>query len=204
MRDRFYSRTWTLWVAACLSAILGLGLIVMGIGFWSGSLGDADAQEGTENGPRLTIAGCCMLAWAALGATKIVRRRVPTIRCHREGIECNLVGVTSLDGVPLVPAPIRMAWALLSLQGFRAQRIRILWPQFFSALVADGILALHWLPDEGSEEGMFRTVEFKEGLLVDELEEVAASVNLLAENAVEREGLPAWQRASPPPLPVGR
>ena len=41
-----------------------------------------------------------------------------------------------MGGVPLVPGLVRVAWAILSLQGFRSHRVRIPWPQFEGAAVS--------------------------------------------------------------------
>ena len=91
---------------------------------------DANGNVRPQAGQILVVGGCCFLAVAALAIFNILARMTPVIRCYREGIECKLIGVSSLDAVPLVPGLVRLAWTILSFQGFRSQRVRIPWSQF--------------------------------------------------------------------------
>ena len=63
----------------------------------------------------------------ALAAYEIFARRRPLLRLCREGIEIVQIGESSLDGFPLIPGLIRVAWLILSTQGFRHPAIRIPW-----------------------------------------------------------------------------
>ena len=130
MRDRFRGRTWIYWAQLTICGTLGLFSLVIGTLFWTKMMADANGNARPQAGPPMVVIGCCLLAVAALAIFNILARIAPTIRCYRDGIECILVGALPLDGVPLVPGVVRVAWSILSLQGFRSQRVRILWSQF--------------------------------------------------------------------------
>lgn len=72
-----------------------------------------------------------MLAWFNVHAC-----RKPLLRICEEGIEVNIIGASSLDGVLLIPSLIRVAWLVLSLQGFKKQIGWIPWELFHNVEVA--------------------------------------------------------------------
>src|SRR5687768_117285 len=102
MRDYFPAKTWTYWVQLILCGGMGLFAVLFGVLFWTGILTDASGEDRPSAGPPMVIVGSCLLAVAAMAAANIAGRVRPVVRCFRRGIECNLVGRTSLDEVPLV------------------------------------------------------------------------------------------------------
>ena len=76
--------------------------LVLGVMFWTGAMTDANGETRPDGGPPMVITGICLLVAGILALFNIIGRFTPLIRCYREGIEFNLVGATSLDGVPMV------------------------------------------------------------------------------------------------------
>ncbi len=135
MQDRFRAKTWIYQAQLIGCGSFGAFGVIFGVLFWTGTMKDALDKPRPEAGPPMVIVGSCLLAVATLALSAIIARMTPLIRCYREGIECNLVGVTSLDNVPLVPGLVHVAWSILSLQGFRSHRVRLPWSQFVGANV---------------------------------------------------------------------
>jgi hypothetical protein len=196
MQDRFRGKTWIYWAQFVVCGGLGLFSVIFGALFWTGTMTDANGAVRPQAGPPMVIVGCCLLAVAVLAAFNIVGHIPPIIRCHREGIECNLVGATSLDGVPLVPGLVRMSWTILSLQGFRSQRLRILWPEFGGAQVGGipmaYVLTLNGLFTNLKTGRVAHRVAFEQVTLEDHPERVADTLNQLAANLAWREQLSSW------------
>jgi hypothetical protein len=136
MPDRFHAETWVYWAQLLRCGAFGSFSVIFGILVWTGIMTDSFGDPRPQAGPPMVIVGFCLLPLAALALCNIVGCAAPLIRCYREGIKCNLVGATSVDGVPLLPKEVRIAWAMLSLQGFRSQRVRLPWQQFAGAGVS--------------------------------------------------------------------
>jgi hypothetical protein len=197
MQDEFHGKKWIYWVQLLVAGALGLLSLDLGISFWSGKMLDANHQARPDAGPPLVVMSCVLLAIAALAAFNLIGRIKPMIRCYREGIECNLIGATSLDGIPFVPGGIRIAWTILSLQGFRAQRVRISWREFQGALVR-GIPMAYVLSLNGEftnlKTGEARHgVAFKQVALEDHPEQIAERLNRLFTDPARRERLDSWE-----------
>jgi hypothetical protein len=197
MQDRFRAKTWIYWAQFVICGALGLFSVTFGALFWTGRLADADGEPRPQTGPPLVIVGCGLLAVAVLAAFNIVGRGPPMIECYRDGIECNLVGASSLDDVPLVPGVVRVAWTILSLQGFRSQRVRIPWPQFGGAQVG-GIPMAYVLTLNGAVTNLktgrvTQWVAFAQAALKDDSQHVADTLNRFALDARAREQLPSWE-----------
>ena len=145
----------------------------------------------------MVIVGSCLLAVAALAFFNIVCRAAPLIRCYREGIECNLISASRLDSVRLLPGEIRLAWLILSLQGFRSHRVRIAWSEFAGASVSGHPMAyVLTLNGAGRNLKTGRTVErvsFKQAALNDMPQRVAESLSFFAIYPFQRAELPTWQ-----------
>ncbi len=201
MQDRFRGKTWIYWAQLVACGYLGLFSVIFGALFWTGAMTDAKGEVRPQAGPPMVIIGCCLLAVMILAAFNIVARIPPIIRCYREGIECNLVGATSLDGIPFMPGLVRVGWTILSLQGFRSQQMRILWPQFGGALVG-GIPMAYVLSLNGAITNL-RTgsvthgIAFNQVALKDHPERVADALNRFAADPASRERLSSWTLTSP-------
>ena len=205
MRDRFPAKTWIHWVRLLACGGVGLFAVALGVLFWTGLMTDAYGEERPSAGPPAVIVGSCLLAVGAMAAAQLAALATPPVRCFRQGVECSVVGATSLDGVPMVPALVRVAWAVLTLQGFRSTRFRIPWEWFGGAEVL-GIpmayeLVLHgaaYCPFDGRTA---RALTFGQAALADHPHLIANILNAWAADPSMRERLPEWTLASPPPLP---
>jgi hypothetical protein len=148
----------------------------------------------------MVATGAFLAVVAVLAAFNIAGRARPAIRCFREGIECNTVGATSLDGVPLLPGGVRLAWSILSLQGFRSTRLRIAWSNFRKAEVR-GIPMAYTLLLQGPATNVrsgatSEQIVFRQVALVDDPRFVADTLNRFGANHDDRERLPTWDNSS--------
>jgi hypothetical protein len=196
IQDQFHGKTWIFWAQLLVCGGIGLFGVVFGPLYWTGMLTDANGKVRPQAGPPLTIIGLCLLAVALLAVFNIVARIRPIIGRYREGIECNLIGATSLDGVPPVPGLLRVAWTILSLQGFRSQRLRISWAEFRGAEVS-GIPMAYVLSLNGSFANLAsgretHAVAFHQAALADHSERVADILNQFAAEVSQRDQLTSW------------
>lgn len=199
MQDRFYGKTWIFWVQLIVFGGFAAFSMAMFAVFCAGALPPASGE--ISPGPPLLIFGIVFSVIAALAAFNIVARFTPIIRCYREGIECKLIGATSLDSVPLVPGLIRVAWTILSCQGFSSQRLRIAWEDFVCARVGGMrmayVLTLVGLAINTRTMHARDSLAFHQVALSDDPQWVAQTLNRLAVNPGQREHLPSWQAAAP-------
>ena len=196
MKDRFRGKTWIYWAQLIVCGIIGLCNVILGILFWTRAMADVRGVARPEVGPPAIIGGCCLLAVATLAAFNIIGRVTPIIRCYCDGIECNLVGASSLDGVPLVPGLVRVAWTILSLQGFRSQRVRITWPHFAGAFVSGipmaKVLTLNGAVMNLKTGRVTEWVAFRQAELKDDPKQVADVLNHFAAEPTRRDELAHW------------
>lgn len=200
MQDRFRAKTWFLWAKFIALGGLGCFSLVFGVLFWTGAMTSASGRSQPAAGPPMVIIGVCLVVVAILAAVSIAGRARPLIRCFREGIELNIVGATSLDEVPLVPGTVRLAWAILSLQGFRSTSMRIAWPDFRKAEVS-GIRMAYVLRVQGTAVDVrsgaaWSSIGFQQVALADDPHSVAEALNHLGASPEERERLPSWGDAA--------
>ena len=195
-RDRFRAKSWIYWARLLICALLGGFLFLFGIAAWLGWTRDSSGEPMTEAGPLLTGVGVCVIVVGLLALAKIVGSLAPAIRCYADGIECNLVGATSLDGVRMLPHFIRLAWEVLSLQGFRTRRVRVRWDEFLGAEVRGlpmaYVLALHGSFVNLGTGATYPSVAFQQHLLKDSPHDVARAINLFASRPNKRTELPQW------------
>ena len=201
MHDRFRGKTWIYWAQLIICSGMGSFSILFGSLFWTGAMKDANGEVRPDAGPPMVIIGCVLVAVGVLALFNILGRIAPIVRCYRDGIECNLVGATSLEGIPLIPGMFRVAWAILSLQGFRSQRVRILWSQFAGAHVGGFpmayVLTLSGTVTNVKTGRVTHAVAFKQVALTDHPQRVADVLNRFALSVGERGSLPQWPPAVP-------
>jgi hypothetical protein len=133
--DRFTAKTWIFWAQLIILGWLGGTCVVIGLLSLAGKMKDVQGQVRRDAGIPATLVGGGMLGAAALAGATILGHRRPVIRCFREGLECNLVGASALDDVPLLPGLLRVTFSIVSLQGFRSHQVRIPWVNFTGAFV---------------------------------------------------------------------
>ncbi len=196
MQDRFWGKTWVFWAQMIALGAFGCFALVFGTLFWTGAMTDAHGKSRPGAGPPMVITGAFLLLVAVLAAVNIAGRARPVIRCFREGIECSIAGATSLDGVPLLPGSVRLAWSILSLQGFRSMRLRIAWPDFRNAEVTGlpmaYVLLLHGTATNTKSGATSNQIAFRQVALVDDPRSVADMLNRFGANQSERDRLSTW------------
>jgi hypothetical protein len=124
MLTNFYSRMWFRYVGAAVCTLLAMFCLVFGPLFLLDILRPANGNPGKDAGVAMSIMLLPMSLVMALSWFNVAVRRKPLLRICREGIEVNVIGSSSLDGVPLVPPLIRIAWLVISLRkspGFHGQ-----------------------------------------------------------------------------------
>jgi len=199
MRDQFRGKTWIFWAQLIGCGCLGMFSLIFGTLFWSGAMTDANGQVRREAGPPMVIIGFCLAAVAVKAAVDIAARVGPVIRCYREGIECKIIGATSLDGMP-VPGLVRIAWGLVSLQSFRSRRLRVEWSHFRGAEVGGYPMAYVLTLSGGftnlTDGGVVDVVRFQQVALRTHPEQVADALNHFACDADLRDRLASWGHGS--------
>lgn len=198
----FYAKTWYHVASALVFTVIGTVSVILGPLFLLDVLKRADGKPGTEAGIALSIIGSFMILVALLGWFNVYARRTPLLRICREGMLINIIGASSLDNVPLVPSILRVAWLILSLQGFKKQVGMIPW-ESFEAAQATGLPMMRSLvivakivyPNRRDQAGkslqdtriVFRDAEFR-----DSLDKVAASIDAFQDDLEARGSLPSW------------
>ena len=117
----FYAKVWYHYVLAIVFTSFTVFCAILGPLFLFDMLRPADGKPGTDAGIAMSIIALPMGLLAMLGWFNVYSRRRPLLRIYREGIEINVIGASSLDRVPLIPPLARVAWAIVSLQGFKKQ-----------------------------------------------------------------------------------
>ena len=131
----FYAISWHLYVAAIVFTILAMFCATLGPLFLFDVMKTADGKPGTEAGVAMSIITIPMALVALLGWFSVYVRLKPLLRICEEELEINVIGASNLDGVPLIPNLVRIAWLILSLQGFKTQIGWIPWETFRSVEV---------------------------------------------------------------------
>ncbi len=201
----FYGKTWIFWSQSIIFGLFTIFGLVLGPLFLTGTLERADGKPGTVAGIALTAISLVFMAPVfVLAAFNLVVRRAPIVRLCREGVEARLIGGTSIDRVPLVPAQIRLLWGFISTEFFRDRVLRVLWADLGDAQVTglpgmrvfliDGIF--REVADDSSvatepvaNRVIFRQVDFKRPL-----QEVANAIFVCTSEAPICESLPSWSR----------
>ncbi|MEW4571381.1 hypothetical protein AB1L88_26200 [Tautonia sp. JC769] len=135
MPTAFMGKTWIFVVQAItfgIFAAFGLGL---GPLFLLGIMVRADGRPGTDAGIAMCLMGIPLLLIFAMAVFNLRARREPLLRLCREGIEIVRVGSSSLDGIPMIPAVLRIAWLIVSTEGFRKTVVHVPWGDVLGARV---------------------------------------------------------------------
>jgi hypothetical protein len=199
----FAAKTWIFKVQALFFGGLGIFSLVLGPLFLFQVMLDAHGKPATDAGVALTIASIPFLCLFALATSNILLRRQPPIRLFHEGLVVNRIGSSTLDQFRFVPVLIRIAWLIVSLQGFKCQTLVIPWETFLDACVSglpmDHTLTLSgnaygWTNESNSQAVVitdavaFAEVEFKT-----RLDEIAEAINNYHQDLDARSRLPSWR-----------
>jgi hypothetical protein len=198
----FYAKTWYHSARALVFTVLGLVSVILGPLFLFEILKRADGKPGTEAGIALLIIGSFMILLSLLGWFNVYARRKPLLRICREGLVVNIIGASSLDNVPLVPGILRVAWLILSLQGFKRQVGMIPWDSFGDAQVTGlpmmrslVIVASIVYPnrrDQSFKSSPGSIIIFRESEFRDSLDKIAAAIHEFHSDQETRVVLQSW------------
>lgn len=204
---QFRGKTWISVAVAVVIGGLSAFCLVMGPPFLAGAVKAADGKPATGAGIALCIIGTLLAPVAALAVFRVVALRRPLVRLCREGIVVTLVGVSAFDELPYIPglrrafALARLAWLIVSGQGFKRQFVYAPWECFQVAEVSGPmmarrltIMATFFLPaDRGAPPEYYSDqIVFEEVAFAARLERVAQSLSGYAGDAQVRQLLPSW------------
>src|SRR5437764_9489713 len=102
-RTDFFAKMWFRYVAGIFVTWLTLLCIFLGPLFLFGVLKDANGNHAIDAGIAMSIIAIPLFLTSALLWFNILARRKPLLRICSEGVEVNVIGSSSLDGVPLIP-----------------------------------------------------------------------------------------------------
>jgi len=197
----FYAKSWYLYVAAIVFTMLALFCAILGPLFLFDIMKRADGKPGTEAGVAMSIMAVPMSLIALLGWFNVYARLKPLLRICQEGIEINVIGASSLDGVPLIPNLIRVAWLIVSLRGFKKQIGWIPWETFRDAqvsglplmrsLVIDATIAYPTFRGDAMTAQIGNSIAFRDAEFQDPLEAIASTIHAIYDDPNVRNALPS-------------
>jgi hypothetical protein len=186
----FFAKTWYLYVGAIVFTALAAFSAIMGPLFLLEIIKPAHGRPGTEAGIALSVMAAPMCLIALLGWFNIRARRRPLLRICDEGLEINVIGASSLDGVPLLPIMVRIAWLIVSLQGFKKQIGWIPWPSLRTVqvrglpmartLVIAGTIVYPTFRGEQVTARIANAVSFRDAEFQDPLDTIADAISAFA------------------------
>ncbi len=198
----FLAKTWIFVVGAIVLGGLAAFSLILGPLFLFEVAKNARGQPAPDAGLALTIMSVPLALMFALAVFNIAARRRPLLRVCREGLAINLIGTSSLDGVPLVPTLVRVAWLIVTLQGFRQQILFAPWASFRGASIS-GLPMVRKLTIAGDmyrssriepAEPFANQVVLDESAFVVPLEQIAGTINEYRQQAELRDSLGSWIR----------
>lgn len=204
---QFRGKSWIAVVSALVFGNFALFGLIFGPLFLTGAMKAADGRPTTNAGIALSIFGVVFGLVAVLALFRARALRQPLVRLRRQGIVVRVIGATSLDGLPHVPvfgdglALLRVAWSIVSLQGFKQQLVYTSWQSVRDAQVWGPplqrkltIFASFARPSnaDGLPEQIFDNVQFEEVAFADSLTEVARAIAIYCADEGARQRLPSW------------
>lgn len=204
---QFRGKSWISVAMAIMFGLLAVFCLVMGPLFLTGALKSANGRRGTDAGIALSIFGVVFSLVAALALYRLMALRRPLVHLCREGIVIRLIGASSLDGLPELPVFgeglvwLQLAWAIVSLQGFKQQIVYASWETFRDAQVWGlamqrklTVFALFFRPSNTERRPgvVFDQIEFQEVAFAGSLDEVARAITIYSADASARQLLSSW------------
>ena len=136
IQTEFFGKTWIYQVGALLSALLVILCILIAILFAAGVLEPKGAIRPTVAASRLLLISIPIAFITVLCWSNLLARRRALLRICQEGLEVNIVGRGSLDHVHGLPTSIKLAWLVISMQGFRRQIGWVPWESYRGVVVS--------------------------------------------------------------------
>ncbi len=205
MPTQFMAKRWIFVVQAIIFGGLASFSLIFGQLFLFGLAKNAKGAPATEAGIALTAMSLPLSLVFALSLYNLIARRRPLLRIYREGIEIIQIGSSSLDRIPLIPVLIRVAWLILSTEGFRQRVVRIPW-RFFQDARVSGLPMVRCLTINASLT-LAAVEELPSGFFIIDyvvlsqfsfstpLDQIATTIKLAAEDPAYFGHLPNWSDA---------
>ncbi len=200
----FRGKTWFYVVLAVVFGGLAVFGLVLGPLFLFEIAKDARGQPAPDAGLALTIMSVPLTLAFALFVFNAISHRRPILRVCREGLVIRLIGTSALDHVPLVPAILRLLWAIASFQGFRQRIVFVPWDSLRSLEITG--LPMNRKLLIGQETG--RSQEFhetkihlfemtlSEAAFAVSLDVIAGTIAAYFRDEQSRQDLPSWEGTS--------
>ena len=197
----FYARSWYIYVTSIVFTTLALFCVIFGPLFLFDIVKRADGKPGTDGGVALSIMAIPMVLVALLGWFNVYARFKPLLRICNEGLEINVIGASSLDGALLIPPLVRVAWLILSLQGFKKQIGWIPWTTFrnvevaglpmMRSLVINATIAYPTFRGEVLTAQIADSVAFRDAEFQDSLDSITTAIQTIYHDPEARDALPS-------------
>lgn len=201
----FRAKTWILIVSAFFFGGIAAFGILQGALFLTGAEKRADGRPATDAGIALCIFGVVFGLIAAITLVQVILLRRPLLRLCREGILFYRVAPSPFDDLARIVgfqkafALLGIVWMIVSLQGFKRQRLHILWEAFRGAEMSGMtmqrrlvIFGSVFLGDAQPPAPIADCLVFEEVAFVTPLDKIAHAVTRYAEDAPMRQRLPSW------------
>jgi hypothetical protein len=124
---QFMGKTWMFAAGGIIFGALGLFSLPMGLLSLFGELRRVNGAPATDAGIALTLASVPLLLFFALAVFNFWARRRPLLTLSPEGIEIVRIGWIAPEWARVIPARIRLAWSVISMQGFRRTVLCVPW-----------------------------------------------------------------------------
>ncbi|MAI32819.1 MAG: hypothetical protein CMM07_14250 [Rhodopirellula sp.] len=197
----YYAKSWYLYVGAIVFTMLALCCAIFGPLLLFDIMKRADGKSGTEAGVAMSIMAVPMSLIALLGWFHVYARRKPLLRICEEGIEINVIGASSLDGTPLIPNLVRVAWLIMSLQGFKKQigwipwatlrNIEVVGMPMTRSLLIEATIAYPAFRGEAMTARIGDSIAFHAAEFRDPLEVIASTIQEFYNDPDARSALPS-------------
>ncbi len=205
-KTEFYGKTWLYRTGAFLSALLACICVFIAVLFLCGIWTPANRIPGTVAAFRLLLVAMPISFFAILFWFHVLARRRPLLRICDEGLEVNIIGRGSLDHVPGIPTSIKLAWLVVSMQGFRKQIGWVPWGSFRGAKVSGkplmrtltihGTVAFPRFRGDKIEAKVGDHVSFRSSEYRDSLEEIVDAIETAFEHPSTWSALPSLHDSS--------
>ncbi len=202
MPTYFMAKTWIFTVQLLVFGGLAAFGLILGPLFFLGFMNKANGAPATDAGIGLTAMSLPFLMVSALALYNIMARRRPLLRICREGIEIVQIGSSSLDRFPLIPGVIRVAWLILSRQGFKRRIVRIPWHCFRDAWVSGPPMAqsltIYAPQSDATGEDLLEGPSVADQIVLPEvifstpLDHIVAAINWNANASLDMRHLASW------------
>lgn len=201
MATEFYAKLWYRYIAAFFCTGLALFAAIAGPLYVFDILRDANGQPAADAGIALSIMAVVLGLFSALIWFNILIRWRPLIKFYREAIGILIVGNSALDDIPLVPALVRGAWLIFSMQGFQAnvgwvpweslQRVSVKQHGFSRFLVIQGSIVIPRFAGNRFHTRRQHGIEIADAEFDAGLDDIVKAITNLHADATARETLPS-------------